>query len=95
MMKVIALATVSALALAATVSTQPAYARNRNNDGAVAAGIIGGIAAGAIIGSQINRDDGYRDRGYYRSGYRECRIERRDYEDRYGRLHVRNVRVCD
>jgi hypothetical protein len=38
----------------------------------------------------MNRDD-----GYYRTGYRDCRIERRDWEDRYGRLHVRNVRVCD
>ena len=52
-------------------------------------------------GSQVNRngyrDDGYRgERGYYQSSYRarECYIERRDFEDRYGRLHVRNVRVC-
>lgn len=92
MFKIVTVAAVAALALAGTVTPNPALARD---GGAVAAGVIGGLAAGAIIGSQINRDDGYRDRGYHRSRYRECRIERRDYEDRYGRLHVRSVRVCD
>lgn len=86
MFKILTVAAVATLALAVTVTPKPALARD---DGAVAAGVIGGIAAGAIIGSQMNRDDGYRRR------YRECRIERRDYEDRYGRLHVRRVRVCD
>ena len=91
MLKIMTLASVAALSLTVALAPQPAAAR----DGAVAAGVIGGLAVGAIVGSQINRD-GYReDRGYYRSGYRECRIERRDYEDRYGRLHIRNVRVCD
>ena len=86
MFKVLTVAAVATLALAVTVTPKPALARD---GGAVAAGVIGGIAAGAIIGSQMNRDDGYRRR------YRECRIERQDYEDRYGRLHVRRVRVCD
>lgn len=92
MLKIITAAAIAALTLAATVTPEPALARD---DGAVAAGVVGGLAAGAIIGSQMNRDEGYRDRGYSRSRYRECRIERRDYEDRYGRLHVRSVRVCD
>lgn len=92
MMKFMTLAAVSALALAVTVAPKPAMARD---GGAVAAGVIGGLAVGAIVGSQISRNDGYRERGYYRAGYRQCRIERRDFEDRHGRLHVRRVRVCD
>ena len=94
MLKIMTAAAVAAaLVLGVSVAPQPALARD---GGAVAAGVIGGLAVGAIVGSQVNRDDdGYRGRRYYRSGYRECRIERRDYEDRYGRLHIRNVRVCD
>jgi len=82
----------TALTLSVVAAPQPALA---DNGGAVAAGVVGGLAVGAIVGSQMNRDEGYRERHYYRSGYRACHIERQDYEDRYGRLHVRNVRVCD
>ncbi len=90
MMKLITTASIAALALAVTVTSQPAAAR----DGEIAAGVIGGLAVGAIVGSQINRNDGYyQERRSYRA--RECYIERRDFEDRYGRLHVRNVRVCN
>ena len=96
MSKFIAAGTVAALALTA-VAFQPALARDRG--GAVAAGVIGGLAVGAIVGSQINRndgygyrDDGYRERAYYNGG---CRTERQEFEDRYGRLRVRTVRVCD
>lgn len=99
MLKLITAASIAALALTATIAPQTARAEN----GQIAAGVIGGLAVGAIVGSQVNRggyrDDGYRgDRGYYRaSGYRgrECYIERRDFEDQYGRLRVRNVRVCN
>lgn len=92
MLKIMTIATVAALTLGVAFAPQPAAAR----DGAIAAGVIGGLAVGAIVGSQINRDNGYRDDGYYRAGYaRNCYIERQDYEDRYGRLHVRNVRVCN
>jgi hypothetical protein len=86
MKKLMIVAAVAAMTLAASVAPKPALAEG----GRIAAGVVGGLAVGAIVGSQIGRDDGYR-----RSGYRECRIERRDWEDRYGRLHVRNVRVCD
>ncbi len=96
MLKVMTLAAVSALALAATVSSPPAYARN--NGGAVAAGVIGGLAVGAIIGSQANR-------GYYNGGpgyeegyqpvYTNCRTERERFVDQYGRYHTRRIRVCD
>ncbi len=91
MLKIITAVAISALVLGVTVAPQPAQAR----DGEIAAGVIGGLAVGAIVGSQINRDDnGYR-RHYRRAYYRDCRIERRDFEDRYGRIHVRRVRVCD
>ncbi len=79
------------MTLAVAVSPKPAQARD---GGAVAAGVISGTAiGGAAVRSQIKRNDdgdGYRSRAYAR----DCYIERRDYEDRYGRLHVRNVRVC-
>jgi len=87
MLKIMTAAAIAALVLGVTVSPQPALARD---GGAVAAGVIGGLAVGAIVGSQMNRDD-----GYYRARHRECWIERQDYEDRYGRLHIRNVRVCN
>jgi hypothetical protein len=47
----IALVGAGALALTAVAVPQDAYARNRG--GAVAAGVIGGIAAGALIGGAI------------------------------------------
>ena len=90
MLKIITVATIATLAFAVTIAPKPALAEN----GAIAAGVVGGLAVGAIVGSQMNRDDGYRGR-HYRADYRDCRIERRDFEDRYGRLHVRQVRVCD
>ena len=90
MKKFIVVAALAALTMTAAIAPQPALADN----GRIAAGVVGGLAVGAIVGSQLNRnDDGYRYRT--RAYARECYIERRDYEDRYGRLHVRNVRVCN
>ena len=93
MLKVITLAAIAALAVAVTATPQPAFARD---DGAVAAGVIGGLAVGAVVGSQIDRDRDYRDhdRGYRRH-YSDCHIERQEVTDRYGREHLRRVRVCD
>ncbi|MDO8879017.1 MAG: hypothetical protein Q8M24_23965 [Pseudolabrys sp.] len=92
MMKFVTFAAVAAVALSLTLAPKPAEAR----DGQIAAGVVGGLAVGAIVGSQMNRnDDGYRYRNRNRAYARECHIERRDYEDRYGRLHVRKVRVCN
>ena len=90
MMKVITFAAVATLALAVMVAPKPALAR----DGAVAAGVIGGLAVGAIVGSQINRDDGYREHRY-RAQYRDCHMERQEVTDRYGNYRVVRVRVCD
>jgi hypothetical protein len=94
MLKFIALAAVSALAL--TAVTLPASAGG--NGGAIAAGVVGGLAVGAIIGSQANR--GYAGGpGYYEQGYapvyNNCRTERERYIGRDGYEHVRRIRVCD
>ena len=96
MLKFITLTAVSALVLAGTISSQPAFAGG--NGGAVAAGVVGGLAAGAIIGSQAQRNY-YGGPGYYESGYqpayRSCHTERQQVSDGYGRVHIRRVRVCD
>ncbi len=95
-MKVISLAAVAALTLAVTVSSQPAYAGG--NGGAIAAGVVGGLAVGAIIGSQANRGY-YNGPGYYQDsgyrGYSGCHTERQQVEDGYGNVRIRRVRVCD
>jgi hypothetical protein len=87
MLKVITLAAIAALAVTVTAAPQPAFAR----DG-------GAVAAGAIIGSQVNRGY-YGGPGYYESGYqpgyRECHTERQAIEDGYGNVRMRRVRVCD
>lgn len=96
MLKLITLAAVFALAL--TAVSQPASAGS--NGGAVAAGVVGGLAVGAIIGSQVNRP-AYGGPAYYEAPpqrvyeYEDCRIIHRHYIDRYGYEHVRRVRVCD
>jgi hypothetical protein len=94
MLKFIALAAVSALAV--TAVTLPASAGG--NGGAIAAGVVGGLAVGAIIGSQANRGYGSGP-GYYEQGYQpvysNCRTERERYIGRDGYEHVRRVRVCD
>jgi hypothetical protein len=97
MRKSFALTAVAALALAVSASSQPAFAGG--NGGAVAAGVVGGLAVGAIIGSQANRGY-YGGPGYYESGYQPvygggCHIERQEVDDGYGRIRIRRVRVCD
>jgi hypothetical protein len=95
MLKVISLTAIAALALAVTATSQPALARD---GGAVAAGVIGGLAVGAIIGSQANRGY-YGGPGYYQPEYQpvysNCRTEREQVVDQYGRYHTRRIRVCD
>jgi hypothetical protein len=94
MLKFVSLTAVAALALAVTATSQPAQAR----DGAIAAGVVGGLAVGAIIGSQANRG-AYYGPGYYQSSYqpvyRNCRNERQYVTDQYGRTRVMRIRVCD
>ena len=97
MLKGMTLAAISVLAL--TAFPQPASAGN--NGGAVAAGVIGGLAVGAIIGSQANRNY-YSGPAYvepapvYESpAYVDCHYEREHFIGRDGYEHVRRIRVCD
>jgi hypothetical protein len=94
MIKIVTVAAIAALALTAAVMPQPAQAR----DGAIAAGVVGGLAVGAIVGSQANRGY-YGGPSYYDNGYQPvygaCHTERQEFEDGYGRIRVRRVRVCD
>lgn len=95
MLKIISLTAIAALTLAVAATSQPAFARD---DGAIGAGVIGGLAVGAVVGSQMDRDrdSDYRDHDRdHRRQYSDCRMERREVTDRYGNEHLRRVRVCD
>ena len=63
----------TALAVAATMTfaavAAPDTAEARDRGGRIAAGIIGGLAAGAIIGSMVNQNGYYGGPGYYEPGY--------------------------
>ncbi len=97
MKTIVALAAVSVLALSVSAS-EPAFARN---GGAIAAGVVGGLAVGAIVGSQVNRNyyggPTYVDQPAYvvEPGYRAWHIERQEVSDGYGNIRLRRVRVCD
>ena len=59
-----ALAAAATIGLAAVAAPQPAEARN---GGAIAAGIIGGLAVGALVAAAANGPYGYGP-GYYAAG---------------------------
>ena len=88
----IVLATSAMLAASATSVSSPAYARD---GGAVAAGVIGGLAAGAIIGSAVApRPYYYGPAPVYVEPEPAVCIERREvWSNRYQAYIVRNVRV--
>jgi hypothetical protein len=89
--------TIVALAAVATIAvgsmSTPADARN----GAIGLGILGGVVAGAIIGSAIANHDGY----YRYDDYREyagpnCYWARRAWRDEDGYVHYgRPRKFCD
>jgi hypothetical protein len=88
--------TVAAICASAFAVMLPASAHD--NGGAIAAGVIGGLAVGAIVGSQTN--GGYYGPGYYgdpayQPVYSNCRVEREQVVDQYGRYRTRRIRVCD
>ena len=65
------------------------YYRRRSNAGAVAAGLIGGFALGALAASAA------RPAYYYPATYATtCWIQRRRAYDRWGRLVIQRVQVC-
>lgn len=72
------------------------YYRRSYDGGAVAAGLIGGLALGAIASAATNPY--YYPSGYYRPAYyepaRTCFTERRRVVNRYGRVVVRRVQTC-
>jgi hypothetical protein len=66
------------------------YGYRRSNGGAVAAGLIGGLALGALAATAA------RPAYYYPTTYAApCYIERRRVYDRYGRIVVQRVQVCN
>ncbi len=91
-----AIAAAAIVTIAAVAAPQPAEARG----GRVAAGIIGGLALGAIIGGIASQNRGYYGHGPYAydSGpvyYRpHCWWSRQRVWDGYG-WRMRRVRVCD
>lgn len=90
------LAAVATFGLAAMAAPQPAEARG--GGGAVAAGIIGGLAAGAIIGSAAAHGPYYGHGHYYGPGPvyygPACYWTRQRVWDGWG-WHLQRVRVCD
>ena len=89
-----ALAAAATIGLAAVATPQPAEARN---GGAIAAGIIGGLAVGAIIGAAANGPHYGYGPGYYAApgyyGYGGCYWTRQRVWDGWG-WRSRPVRVC-
>lgn len=89
-----AIAAAATLTVAAVATPQPAEARN----GRIAAGIIGGLAAGAIIGSIASQNRHYYGPGYYYGPAPvyygpHCWWSRERVWDGYG-WRVHKVRVC-
>lgn len=86
-------------ALATVAVSTAAYTPAQARDGAIAAGVIGGIAAGAIIGSAASQRNYYNGPSYvepsYAPVYSSCRVEREQVVDQYGRVGYRRIRVCD
>jgi hypothetical protein len=87
------LAAAATLAVAAIAAPAPAQARG---GGAIAAGVIGGLAAGAIIGSAASQPYGYYG-GYAAGGpyyaASPCGWRRERFWDGY-RWRVHRVQVC-
>ena len=89
---------VSAATLAGALAFAPAPAQARGG-GAVAAGVVGGLAAGAIIGSAAANNRYYNGPGYverdYAPVYGPCHTEREQVVDDWGRVRYRRIRVCE
>jgi len=91
-----ALAAAATIGLAAVAAPQPAEARN---GGAIAAGIIGGLAVGALVGAAAANSPYYGyGPGYYAAGpayygYGGCYWTRQRVWDGWG-WRARPVRVC-
>ena len=88
-----------ALAASLAVAVLSPTSARADNSGAVAAGVIGGLAVGAMVGSAAAANNGpyyshYRPApGYYRPVYYGCYWERHRVWDGFGYRYTR-VRVC-
>ena len=94
MMKTLtALTTAGVIAVAAVAAPAPAEARN---EGAIAAGVVGGLAAGAIIGSAVAPRYYASEPAYYGGpyAYSRCYVVRQKVWTDFG-PRWRRVRVCD
>jgi fermentation-respiration switch protein FrsA (DUF1100 family) len=112
MKKILAVLAVAALAGAGTVATasdvlaQHRHGHHHHHRGGGVAPLLGGLAAGAIIGGAIasSRPAYAYPPGYYAPGYAPapveyydqpvCTIQPQQYWDGYN-WRVRNVRICD
>ncbi len=90
----LAVAAAGVLAAGTLVTPQPAQARG----GAVAAGIIGGLAAGALIGSAVASPYYYGPPAYYGPAPvyygPHCWWQRERFWDGFG-WRIRRYRVCE
>jgi hypothetical protein len=87
----------STLAAASLGTTSTAEAR-WGRGGAFAAGAAVGVLGGALLAAPAyGYGPGYYAPAYYEPGYYgpACFWQKERWYDRYGRLHVRRVRVCD
>ncbi len=94
-MRKLLIAAVAALPLVGLYDTAQA-----RDGGAIAAGIIGGLALGglAAAAAQHRYAEPYPVYGYRRVYYapiRDCWIARRRTRDDFGNIYYRRVRVCD
>ena len=92
--------TIFALAAVATIVvgtlSTPTPADARWGGGGIGLGILGGVVAGAIIGSAIANHDGYYRYDDYRDAPRGCYWARKAWRDPDGNVHYGRPRqFCD
>lgn len=92
-MRKMLLATAAAATVAAGAMIAPPQAEARN--GRVAAGVVGGLAAGAIIGGALASQPRYYGPAYSYGAYGgpPCRIERQRVWDGF-RWRIQRIQVC-
>jgi MFS family permease len=88
------LAAVATIVVGTLSTPTPADARWRG--GGIGLGILGGVVAGAIIGSAIADHDGYYRYDDYRDAPRGCYWARKAWRDEDGNVHYGRPRqFCD
>jgi len=91
---IFALAAVATIVVGTLSAPTPADARWRG--GGIGLGILGGVVAGAIIGSAIANHDGYYRYDDYRDAPQGCYWARKAWRDEYGNVHYGRPRqFCD